>query len=171
MRTRLILLVASGILLTAAAAIGWADGGFVRTRQPWGKYDITVFTAPTPLRAGPVDVSVLVQDRATGAMVSDSRIDVHARAARHSESSFHQQATFATATNKLFKAALFQLPNGGTWEFQVEVSLDGATESVRFDAQLADQVPRWATFWPWFSWPALVVLLFAMGQLSQQSHW
>ena len=43
-----------------------ADGGTIRLSEQKGNYRITVFTAPTPLRAGPVDISVLVQEAATG---------------------------------------------------------------------------------------------------------
>ena len=39
----------------------WADGGTLRTRQQAGPFIVSIFTAPEPLRAGPVDVSVLVQ--------------------------------------------------------------------------------------------------------------
>jgi len=37
------------------------DAGAVRVSQRHGNRQITVFTDPTPLRAGPVDVSILVQ--------------------------------------------------------------------------------------------------------------
>ena len=43
-----------------------ADGGQVRLTQRHGDMQITVFTSPSPLRAGPVDVSVCIQDAATG---------------------------------------------------------------------------------------------------------
>ena len=48
------------LLLSAPAA--WPDGGVVRSRETRGGLVVTVFTAPDPLRAGPQDVSVLVQD-------------------------------------------------------------------------------------------------------------
>ena len=51
-----------GIWLHGAAA----DGGSMRSVRKKGGYQITVFTAPTPFRAGPVDISVLVQDASTG---------------------------------------------------------------------------------------------------------
>jgi hypothetical protein len=43
-----------------------ADGGAMRLSERAGGYRVTVFTDPTPLRAGPVDVSVFVQDADTG---------------------------------------------------------------------------------------------------------
>ena len=66
------------LLLLSAFAIQpsdlLADGGTVRLSQRQGGYRITVFTAPTPFRAGPVDISVLVQDAATGQPVPEAHI-------------------------------------------------------------------------------------------------
>ena len=52
-------------LIFRPSSVARADGGVVRLRQRAGGYQIAVFTSPTPIRAGPVDVSVLVQDAAT----------------------------------------------------------------------------------------------------------
>src|SRR5262249_22373888 len=61
------------LALRPCAAHG--DGGAVRLAQQAGPYRVTVFTAPTPLRAGPVDVSVFVQDGA-GAALPDVTVRV-----------------------------------------------------------------------------------------------
>ena len=54
------------LLVGACGEAAWGDGGTVRLSRCEGDYRISVFTAPTPFRAGPVDISVLVQDAATG---------------------------------------------------------------------------------------------------------
>ena len=59
------------LLVGACGEAARGDGGTVRLSRCEGGYRITVFTAPTPFRAGPVDISVLVQDAATGEL--DSR--------------------------------------------------------------------------------------------------
>jgi hypothetical protein len=46
-------------------SLSMADEGAVRLLERKGPYQIAVFTAPTPLSAGPVDVSVLVQNADT----------------------------------------------------------------------------------------------------------
>ncbi len=61
----LMLAILSSVILHPSS-LARADGGAVRLRQRSGGYQIAVFTEPTPLRAGPVDVSVLVQDAETG---------------------------------------------------------------------------------------------------------
>ncbi|HEV3163089.1 MAG TPA: hypothetical protein VGZ22_03530, partial [Isosphaeraceae bacterium] len=49
-----------------------ADGGTLRVSERQGAYEVTVFTAPAFLRAGPVEISVLVQDSATGETAPES---------------------------------------------------------------------------------------------------
>ena len=58
------------------SSLARADGGAVRLRQKTGGYQIAVFTSPTPLRAGPVDLSVLIQDAATGEWVPEAQVTV-----------------------------------------------------------------------------------------------
>src|SRR5207244_1994724 len=101
-------------LLLAPSSLLRADGGAVRLSQRAGGYQIAVFTSPTPLRAGPVDVSVLVQDAATGECVPDARVTVRLTAA--DGRAVELPATTEAATNKLFRAAEFQLPEPGRWD-------------------------------------------------------
>jgi hypothetical protein len=107
------------LLLAAGTSAARADGGALRASRQCGDYRVSVFTSPTPLRAGPVDVSVLVQDAATGEVQHD-------------------------------------LP--------VAVTVDDGrqTEQLRFTVEAADRAPPWQTLWPWFTWPALVIVLFAL---------
>ena len=45
-----------------APALSFADGGTVQLRKEAGALVITVFTSPAPLSAGPVDISLLLQN-------------------------------------------------------------------------------------------------------------
>jgi hypothetical protein len=156
-------LVVSSFLLPPSSFLR-ADGGAVRLRERAGGYQIAVFTSPTPLRAGPVDVSVLVQDAATGECVSEARVTVRLQgpgAARVLES----PATAEAATNKLFRAAEFQLPEPGWWDVAVAVEGPHGPALVRFGLQADEPPPRWLDLWPWFGWPALAVALFGVHQV------
>ena len=64
------------LILAAWCAPVDADGGLVRLSVTQGGYRITVFTSPTPLRAGPVDISVLVQDAVTGEGLPEAQVSV-----------------------------------------------------------------------------------------------
>jgi hypothetical protein len=146
-----------------------ADGGALLVSARKGGYGISVFTAPTPFRAGPVDFSVLVQDASTGEPLPDARVTVWMTKPR--QAPLQYEATREAATNKLFRAAQFVLPEAGRWD--VRVQIDGAHGTAMFGAAIdaATRVPQWQEMWPWFGWPVLVIALFAAHQtLSRRAN-
>ena len=62
------------LLLLFFPALLLSDGGVILTRQTVNDLDITVFASPQPLRAGPVDISVLVQKDKTS--VLDAAVEI-----------------------------------------------------------------------------------------------
>jgi hypothetical protein len=155
-----------GLLLLSSSS-AWADGGTIRFRGKVNNHEVTVFTAPVPFRSGPVDVSVLVQDARTGVHVSEARVQVELRS-QVSGTVLKSPATPEAATNKLFHAAVFQLPEPGWWD--VEVTIDGpqGSDQVGFAVRAEEPLTRWLELWPWFGWPALVVALFGLHKLLVQ---
>jgi hypothetical protein len=156
-------LLLSAFAIQPSAAL--ADGGTVRLSQRQGGYRITVFTEPTPFRAGPVDVSALVQDARTGRPVPDARVTVRAALQDRPGEAIVHPATVEAATNKLFRAALFEVPEPGWWEIEVAVEGERGLARVSFEVEAAEAVPRWWALWPWLGWPALAVLLFGIHQV------
>src|SRR5581483_8834883 len=142
-------------LLLARSSLLRADGGSVRLRERAGGYWITVFTSPTPFRAGPVDVSVFVQDATTGECVPEARVTVCLKAA-DSGRLVECLAPTEAATNNLFRAAEFRLPEPGWWDVAVAVEGPRGPAALRFGVQADEPLPRWLDLWPWFGWPALV---------------
>jgi hypothetical protein len=140
------------------------DGGTVRLRERRGPYEITVFTSPTPLRAGPVDFSVLVQDADSGEPVPDARVKLVLTARDRPRGALHLNASPEMATNKLLQAAVFALPEPGWWDVTASVAgREGQGEQpVRFAFEAAEPLPPWRTEWPWLAWPAVVVVLFGV---------
>jgi hypothetical protein len=157
------LLVSS--LLLAPCSFLKADGGTVRLAEQKGSYQVTVFTAPTPFRAGPVDVSVLVQDAASGEMIPAARVTVRAAPRGRPSEVLVTPATTEAATNKLFHAALFELPEPGWWAVEVVIEGSRGSAQVQFELEAAGPLPAWLSLWPWVSWPALVILLFGLHQV------
>jgi hypothetical protein len=129
-----------------------------------GDYQVSVFTAPTPCRAGTVDISVLVQNTATGQPVEQARITVQLTPRGRSGGTLRYPATSDAATNKLFQAAIFELPAPGWWD--VEVVVEGLQEPLRvhFDIEAEEPLPHWFDLWPWVCWPGLAILLFVLHQ-------
>ena len=155
-------LLAAWLLAGPGTAAVRGDGGSVRLSEQKGDYRITVFTAPTPFRAGPVDVSVLVQDAATGETRSDVRVHVRMTPQSRPAEALDNRATTAAATNKLFQAAVFALPAPGWWNVEVTVVGTKGTARVAFEVEAAAALPRWLSLWPWLCWPAVAVLLFCI---------
>jgi hypothetical protein len=143
----------------------WADGGTLRLRERAGNYRVAVFTSPALLRAGPVDVSVLVQDVETGEQLPQTQVTVRLRKPGESAPTLEQPATIGAATNKLFHAAEFDLPHSGRWEVEVEIDGQRGKGLVRFEVEADDALPPWLEVWPWSAWPAAVVVLFGVHQL------
>jgi hypothetical protein len=138
-----------------------ADGGIVRAHEQAGSYRVTVFASPTPLRVGLVDFTVLVQDAATGECVPQARATLRLTA-RKTGAFLEHPATADAATNKLYLTAVLELPEPGWWE--VDIAIEGAQgpARVRFGVQADEVLPRWQELWPWFAWPALIVLIFSV---------
>jgi hypothetical protein len=164
MRSMICILLVSSLALYPSSFL-WADGGTVRLSEQQGNYRITVFTAPTPLRAGPVDVSVFVQAAATGEPASGVQATLKAAPRGSPAAASYHPATTEAATNKLYHAATFDLPEPG-W-YSVEVSIDGALgeAQVRFELEAAEPLPQCLGMWPWVSWPVLAIVVFAVHQL------
>jgi hypothetical protein len=150
------------VLLPSLAA---ADGGTVRLSEQKGSYRVTVFTAPALVRAGPVDVSVLVQDGSKGEPVSDVAVTIEATRLGSPAVTSRQQATIAAATNKLYRAATFDLPEPG--RYSLEVSVTGALGEARVHCELeaTDRLPLGLALWPWIGWPGLAILVFGAHQV------
>jgi hypothetical protein len=160
----LMLLLLSSLILHPSS-LAWADGGAVRLSKQEGGYSITVFTSPTVVRAGPVDISVLVQDADTGERAAGVQVTITATRRGSTEVAFDGPATNEAATNKLYYAAVFDLPEPGWYE--VVVSIDGVAgkTQVRFEMEAAEALPSWLAMLPWVGWPAVAIVLFSIHQV------
>lgn len=153
------------LLLSPLIPFTRADGGTVRFSERQGGYQITVFTAPTPLRAGLVDFSVLLQDAATGAPLLDACIEIAVAPSGRPQEIVRSRASAEAATNKLFQAATFELPTAGRW--QVEVQIDGprGPARVKLEVEAAEPQPRWEEMAFWIALPVVPILLFGIHQV------
>src|SRR5438477_11863333 len=97
-------------LLVLSPCLARADGGSLCLLERASGYQVAVFTSPTPLRAGPVDVSVLVQDAASGNQVPRARVVVRPRRRGTTESRLEYEPPSEDATNRLLRGAKYDLP-------------------------------------------------------------
>jgi hypothetical protein len=153
------------LMATCLAGQALADGGTVRAMQTISDCRVTVFTSPAPLRVGGIDVSVLLQDAATGELVGDAEIDIVVQPASGLGLTERHRATFDAAKNKLLRAAKLELATVGLHWIIVNIERPNAAPvCVRCSAEIAPPAPRWLELWPWFTWPAGVIALYALRQ-------
>lgn len=162
MRTLLGFVLCSSLLVLHSSPAR-ADGGTVCHVEQVAGYRVTVFASPAPLRAGPVDVSVMVQEAQTNAPLAEVAVEV--RLTGPSGAVVRCPATRAAATNRLLHAAKFDLPASGTW--QTAILLDGphGLAELHFPLTAAEPLPRWVELWPWVAWPIVPITLFCLHQL------
>lgn len=157
---RLVLLLAAALLAFSSRA--QADGGLVALHQEAGPFVVTVFTAPGPLRAGPVDISVLVQDRASGQPVLDGEVLVRLKSPGAITPA--ERATREAAQNKLLYCALINLPEAGQWELEVTIKQGNEKASILGQVSAAARTPFLLSYWRSLSLPPIVIAVFALNQ-------
>lgn len=150
------------LLLGSATPQAAADGGTLRLSQTRDGYHIAVFTSPTPLRAGMIDVSVLLQDAKSGEPVLNVPVHVSATLRSEPQRTVSGPATAELATNKLFRAAHLELPEAGVWHIEVTILRNEQPIEVGFDVELAGPPPAWLDLVLWLSWPLVIVALFVI---------
>jgi hypothetical protein len=154
--------VALTLLLHAPPS--WADGGAVQLQQADGAFVITVFTAPTPLRAGVADISVLVQTRDGSEAVLDADVRLELRSSTNDGATVRAAATREQATNKLLYAATVNVPSTGSWQLHVAVRRGDDRAEVTCQLAVAAPLPRLLAHWPYLAFPPATVLIFALHQ-------
>ena len=99
---------------------------------------MTVYTDPTPIMTGVVDVSALVEQPNSTDLVEDASVSVVAQPTDGSLPARTFAATHEQATNKLFYAANVQLPAAGRWQFTIHVEGAAGQGEVSFGADVTE---------------------------------
>ncbi len=109
-------------MLLVPGSAAWADGGAVRAIERDRGFQISLFTSPNPLVAGPADLSVLVQDAESLAPVPAAQVAIRLTPRGRAYAAEEFEATRELATNKLFRDCHVELEPG--W-YDVEVIANG----------------------------------------------
>ena len=162
------------MIVMLAPLVAHADGGTVQLREASGPFVVTVFAAPEPLRVGPIDTSVLVQDRETGRVILDATVNLAFQPVAGTSPRFQTRATHAQARNKLLQAVTIDVPAPGWWTIQVFVSRDREQAVLATKLLVMPAAPRLATIWPFLILPPFAIALFALHQTlrrDSQTPW
>jgi hypothetical protein len=137
-----------------------ADGGrLIRVERSHG-WIVSIFAAPDPPRVGPIDVSILVQEKATGTVVADAEIAVTLTSLRDTNVTLSAPASRQQATNKLLQSALLVAPSVGDWQGIVHCSAGNSNAEIPFTLQIDAAPPAWTKLAPWFLWPLAAAAVF-----------
>ena len=158
------------LLLLAALVVAWpvaarADGGVVRLNERAGPFVVTVFTAPSPVSVGPVDVSVMVQEATDARPVLDARVSLVFRG--EDGSGLAAEATREQAQNQFLYAAPVDLPSPGRWDLQVTVERGPDSVTVATAIPVDPPAPPLLSYWPYLALPPFAIALFAVHQRSR----
>jgi hypothetical protein len=163
---KLVMVLMSVVL---APMVAQADGGAVCLHEASGHFLVTVFVSPSPLRAGPLDTSVLVQDQQTGDVILDATVKIAIQPLSGKDSRLLTVATRRHATNKLLQAARLDIPDPGWWELTVIVSRGGEDAILATKLQVGPAMNRVAVIWPFLLFPPIAIGLFAVHQMLRRS--
>jgi hypothetical protein len=139
-----------------------ADGGAVQFQKAAGPFRITVFATPTTLRAGPVDISLMIQSRDNQEPVLDCQTMVQLR--KEGVTSIRSEATHEAAQNKLLYAAHVKVPESGLWELEAAIKQGNASINITGEITVAPSAPVFLVYWRSLALPPLIISLFVMNQ-------
>jgi hypothetical protein len=122
-----------------------AHGAFAQFTKASGPFVITVFTAPSPLRPGPVDISLLIQNREDEQPVLDCVALVQLR--KDDATSIRSEATHEAAQNKLLYAAQVKVPESGVWELEAAITHESGSADVGGAFTVAPSNPVIVAYW------------------------
>ncbi|MFV0336840.1 MAG: hypothetical protein ACK5LK_01155 [Chthoniobacterales bacterium] len=160
-------------VLAWGGSVAYADGGILVSKKQGEHYDVSLFAGPSPLRAGPVEVSVLLQKHGGEAALLNAEVHARFRHVAEGESGEGwkapccqiEQVTAAElrrdhSANRLLYGSWISLAKSGLWEMQLEVAGPAGREVFVLPMELT--APRS----PLFSyWPFLVLPIFFSGLL------
>ena len=151
----------AGLILLFLAPRLMADGGAVQLHEESGPFAITVFASPSPLRAGPVDFSVLVQDRESLESVLDAVVTIQLS---REASAITADANHARAQNKLLYAATLNLTDPGDWKYSVTVQRGANRATVSGATPVAGAQDGISSHWAVIAFAPLCMLVFGLHQ-------
>jgi hypothetical protein len=155
------------LLLTLVAILAparlFADGGTVQLRKEAGALLITVFTSPSPLSAGPADVSLLLQKRNGLEPVLDANVSMQLRTDA-SDTEIHARPTRQQAQNKLLYAVPVTLSESGKWRLALTIFRNGERTDTTGTIDVAPAPAKALSYWSYIAFPPLMIALFVVRE-------
>jgi hypothetical protein len=165
---------ASLVLLSLWATCCYGDGGAIIARQTIGGLQLTVFASPAPVRAGPVDVSVLVQKGEKP--ILDASVDISWKANSASSADWLPPcctmesptegipALRGHSNNQFLYSAIVPIKATGPSVLRIRVVEAEREVLLSCDLDVRRPLPPLLTFWPWLAFPPIAIAGFVLHQ-------
>lgn len=173
------------IIFTAALFLGSsvllrADGGITIGQIDREGLRVTVFASPVPVRAGPLDVTFLVQEIPSNQPVTDAAIVCSVQKLSPPSTNpvrlpawcssiapgARIPATAAHSSNKILSGAFVPLTEPGRWELDIHVRRGPASFTAAIPLDVSAPPEPLSTWWPLVALvPAAVLLYIWRGRL------
>jgi hypothetical protein len=175
---KLCLTLLASAFLAAISCRG--DGGAIIARESVNGLDVTVFASPVPLRAGPVDVSVLLQEG--DKLILDAAVEVAWKPGSTSLPEWlppcctmdsHAEtipALRAHSNNRFLYSAIVPMKSAGPSELVIRVSHCEREAAFSCDIDVQRPTPPVLAFWPWLVLPPVAIAGFAFHQSLTRSR-
>ena len=150
------------ISLLPITQIARADGGVVMCQRTSAPFTITLFSAEAPLRPGPADLSVLLEQPDSHSPILDAQVFMELQ---HESGTFIlAEATRSQARNKLLYCSLVNLRAAGNWKIRLNIKRGDSRAEVLSDLVVAAPQPVLLSHWELIAFPPIIIILFIINQ-------
>jgi hypothetical protein len=158
-------LIFAAALAALAVRLLFADGGTLQLQEQSQGLLISLFSSPSPLRAGSADLSVMVQNAKDHTTVLNASVLIRVSILQNEEvRETAVPATHVKATNKLLYAAQAPFSSAGDWKVAVDVTENGRTTTVSGLLRVLPPRSPVLAYWPFFLAIPIIIALFAVNQ-------
>src|SRR5258708_32666585 len=150
------------ISLSLITQVARADGGVVMCQRTSAPFTITLFSTEMPLRPGPADLSVLLEQPDGHSPILDAQVFIELQ---HEAGMFIlAEATRSQARNKLLYCSLINLPAAGHWKMRAHISRSNTRAEMLSDLVVAAPQPVFLSHWELIAVPPIIIILFILNQ-------
>jgi hypothetical protein len=139
-----------------------ADGGVVMCQRTSAPFTITLFSTETPLRPGPADLSVLLEQPDGRSPILDAQVFIELE--HEAGMIIRAEATRGQARNKLLYCSLINLPAAGHWKIRLHISRSNTRAEMLSDLVVAAPQPVFLSHWELIAVPPIIIILFILNQ-------
>jgi len=156
------------ISLPLVVQIARADGGVVIFQQTSAPFTITLFSAEMPLRPGPADLSVLLEQPDGHTPILDAQVFMELQ--HETGMVIEAEATRIQARNKLLYCSLINLPAAGHWKMRLLVRRGNSSTEMLSNLTVAAPQPVFLSHWELIAVPPIIIGLFITNQYLRRKR-